>query len=790
MNLPFPIHRRVARLWGGLLIGLVVHPLFAQFRIGPEFTLSDAIELDDLEREGLQQLRQAEDFLAISQWENAIDLYQRVMQEHASQLIRLQRHVERDDETYGRYVAVRGYCQQQLASWSVRFPAALESYRRRVDREAAFVYEQGVQQRDLRRIELVASDYFASSFGDDALAALAEMALERGDYTAARGYFRRLSPELHAMTSYPFVAALVKYDGSASQLAALSKWLDNSANDADGSVVPDTEREPAALMARLVLVSIRERSARRARAELDLLGHRWPDATGTWVGQTVNLRAALESLYAESLSWPAPREEPGWRTFAGNAARNGIAEGDLDIVPRVVWERQIGPPRFMSRVAPDAASGESRRWGRQAQWYFPYHPVAIDNLVIVRDEDYIWALDVATGQAAFPSSAKLADSAYGRLNQIAYVSRPPVALALRHWSLPQYSLNVFESKLFGRMGSAMSMVGGARGAVGERDDVSYVVALDLHKQGKLIGNLVQADEPGFQFEGSPVADDRAIYLVGRREDALRVTSYVTAYDWNTGRLRWRRSVVAADRPGLGVVQDPVGRLLSVQHGRLFLNTNQGVVTALDARQGDILWATRYPRMKRGTFEDPEVHLLRELNPCLAYKDLVIVAPTDCRQIFALDAMTGRLVWESTTPHDIRHLLGVGDGKLLVSGDSLWWLDVHSGRVLSRFPVMGNAELARDGPNPRGAGRGLLTSKTVWWPTRKGIFLFDLQTQRHIDTIWFGPELAAKGVSGGNLAITQGHLILATADRLIAFNELGSRKVSTWPTTKTLNPLRN
>ena len=789
MNLLPDTNKILAVPFGGLVIWLTVHPSFAQFRIEPEFTLSVSIDLDEVDRAVLQQLKQSEGFLAISRWDSAIDLYQRVMQEHGSQLIPVQLEGDREGEPYQGYVSVREYSQRQIVSWSDQYLPALQVYRRRVDREAKYLYEQGVERRDTKRLEQVVNQFFASSFGDDALDALAEIALERGDYTAARGYWRRISPVLLTLTSHPFTAAMSASDGSQNYLTALSDWLDASSPDSNHCVAyPDTDRQLAVLFARLVVVSVMERSLERARVELDLFGHRWPDASGIFAGQLVNLRKALESLYQESLSWPAPRRDIGWWTFAGNAARNGMAERDLDIVPRVIWTRQIGPPRFTRRLASDRGSGNVRRWGRQAQAYFPYFPVAIDNLVLVRDEDFVWAFDVTTGRAAFPTTSQnVDDAAYGRINEIAYIPRPPVALGSQHWSLPQFSLTVFHGNLFGRLGSAMSMVSGDHEFASERDDVSFVVALDLDKQGKLIGNLVRGEEPGFQFEGSPLVDDRFVYLVSRREDAVRTRSYVSAYDWETGRRRWRTSAVSAERPGQGVVQDAAGRLLSMQHGRILFNTNQGVVCALDARRGNVLWSTRYPRIVRGSYDDPDVHLLRGMNPCLIHRDLVIVAPWDCRQVFALDAMTGQFVWESTTPHDVQHLLGVRGDKLLASGDSLWWLDVHTGRVLCRFPPLGNAGLTRSGPSPRGAGRGLLTKNTVWWPTRHGIFLFDLHTQRHIDTIWFTPELAAAGVSGGNLVMSQGHLIVATADRLIAFNESGT---PAWLPTTTLNPLRN
>ena len=771
-------------LSGGFAIWLAVHPAFAQFRFESNFTVSTSVDVDEVNRSALQQLKQAEDYLAISRWESAIDLYQRVMEEYGSELI----FYDQQGKPYPRYRTVREHCHCQIVSWSERYPRALDTYRRRVDPEAKFLYEQGVQYRDEERLKQVVQQFFASSVGDDSLSALAELSLERGEYTKARGYWRRVSPLLYALTSNRVTTASSGPGFSQHDLVALSDRLEASQKSNACLVYPDTDLPPASLFARLVLVSVMERSRSRARVELDLLSQRWSAELGTWAGQRVVLQKVLEAWYEESATWPDLPRDKGWGTFAGNAARNGTVEKDLDIVPRVVWTRLIGPPSLVNRMVFSQEGGSVRRWGRDVRSYFPYFPVAIGNLILVCDEDFVWGFDVNTGRAAFPSgSQEVQDRTYGRLNKIAYISRPDVDLSSRHWSLPGFSLTVFGDKLFGRLGGAMSMVHDKRGIIDGPDDVSYAVSLDLSKQGKLAGELVQSEEPGLQLEGAPLADAGSIYLVGRHEDGMRTRSYVSAYDWETGQMRWNRFIVSSERAGQGVVQDVADRLLTMQQGHLFFNTNQGVVCALDGRQGDVLWMTRYPRIDKGSYEDPDFHLLRGVNPCLVYKEKVIVAPSDCRQIFALDSMTGELNWESTVPQDVQHVLGVRGDKLLVSGDSLWWLDVNTGRVLSRFPPLGSADLTRSGSSPRGAGRGLITSDTVWWPTREGVLLFDLHTQRHVDTIWFTPALAAAGVSGGNLLMSQGHLIVATADRLIAFNESG---IPTWSPTTMLNPSKN
>ncbi|MBI2478980.1 MAG: hypothetical protein HYV60_10220, partial [Planctomycetia bacterium] len=166
---------------------------------------------------------------------------------------------------------------------------------------------------------------------------------------------------------------------------------------------------------------------------------------------------------------------------------------------------------------------------------------------------------------------------------------------------------------------------------------------------------------------------------------------------------------------------------------------------------------------------------RDLTPCLLYRDLVIVAPLDCDQLFALDANTGILIWASLREQaaDAIHLLGVGDEHLIASGDYLYWFDVYTGRLKSQFPAPHRSLPGHAKPSPHGYGRGILVDKHVYWPTRESIFVFDQrirpemlgrtpQAVRKID-------LAFPGVTGGNLVLHDGSLLIATQDHLLVFD---------------------
>jgi hypothetical protein len=70
----------------------------------------------------------------------------------------------------------------------------------------------------------------------------------------------------------------------------------------------------------------------------------------------------------------------------------------------------------------------------------------------------------------------------------------------------------------------------------------------------------------------------------------------------------------------------------------------------------------------------------------------------------------------------------------------------------------------------------LAGPYVYWPTRDTIFVLEQATVRTPrgwePVVARAIPLAQRGASGGNLLIADGILLVAAADRLMAFNETG------------------
>jgi outer membrane protein assembly factor BamB len=282
--------------------------------------------------------------------------------------------------------------------------------------------------------------------------------------------------------------------------------------------------------------------------------------------------------------------------------------------------------------------------------------------------------------------------------------------------------------------------------------------LDLQREGLLVFR-VRADDGSWSFDGAPVSDGRRLFVAMRQSD-VTPRAYVACFDATSGSQLWRTSIGTSDTPAGGRGSEITHNVLTLVGDRIYFNTNLGLVAALDTLTGNICWLRRYDRRTSQPFgenlADP-VHFQRDPSPCLFYDGLVVVAPADTPNIFALDAVTGETVWSTDRLPDALHLLGVVRRNLLVGGNRLAALDVLSGSVKFVWPESEQAGI-------RGMGRGVVAGDEVFWPTRNEIYVIHAitggQSRNPI-------QLGSVSNSGANLAAAHGRLIVAGTDTLMA-----------------------
>lgn len=663
----------------------------------------------DTDGNAVKKLGQARDFLAAGQWSDAVDLLRQIVDQHNEKLV---------PASPGRYVNVQTYCDMLLASLP---PEGLKIYRARVDPQAKQWYAAACETHDEALLAKILQYAFVSSYGDDALLLLGEWAFERGDLSRARGFWRMLLPPAQPPPGQIPTAL----------------------------VYPDAQVEPAQIEARLVLCSYLQRNFARGDRELQAFAKQFPEASGDLAGQTGNLLKILRDTTAAMRASEFPHEDPDVSTFACNPARNKVLPVAVD-VGTVQWTAPLKEVRAESSDHPALMAVPP---------VLSYHPVVFNNIVLVGSETAIYAYDLQTGKPAWPA---------GDPADAAIYSLPPEKHAGPLTAgLPQFTLTVDQGRLYARLGAATAGHVPGNGLEGRH---SSLVCLDLARgEGKAVWSIdddeITVDGGHWTFEGSPIAGNGRVYVSIYRGKP-RPQANVICLDADTGRLLWNRRVCIGMEILGGDVHEIRQELLTLAEDRLYYTTNLGAIAALDAQQGGLRWVAVYPHVdaeKIWAFNKRQAH---GPNPCLYYEGVVFAAPTDSGRVFAFDADTGAVKWSRELKGGARALLGVGQGRLILSGDQLWALDAETGNMV--WPTLDSGSFSTD-PEARGWGRGILAADVVYWPTREEILVFDQADgtlRRRINLVQPHHQ------SGGNLIVANGMLLVAATTRLAAFCDHG------------------
>jgi outer membrane protein assembly factor BamB len=702
--------------FAALAVAFIAVPRPAAAQLGfatlsPQFELAENIQLDRADSSVLAQLERVKAYLGDRQWSEAVETLRHLMENSEGKLLcATERPKPGGPAMPERFVSLSDYCQLQIASLP---PEALTLYRGRVDPVARKWYEDGIARRDRKFLENVVRQAFCSSWGDKALLALGEMTLESSDYTAARWNWERILP------AQPPPGVRNTWPG-----------------------YPDSKLDMAMVRARLVLVSILEGPPTRAREELGQFVKLHPDARGKLGGREVNYAAALGELLAQSAAWPQPQPSPDWLTFAGNAQRNNTAPESVD-VGSVLWRAPL--PKLL-QVLPNVESPNSAV-AENPKEPLSYHPALVGDRLFVANQQEVLGLRLKDGKPVWGDSTTVyRDQAEGPISSLL---NPAETVGTA-----RFTMTVHDGRLYARMGSAVT---GRPQQESSSGRPGSLVCLDLQAEGKLLWKI--APEEGWAFEGSPIVDGASVYVGMRRSD-IRTQAHVACFDAQTGRLRWRRFVCGAETPARGLYHQSTHNLLTMEGRTLYYNTNLGAVAALGANDGRLLWVSLYPRQRKGDSQQLAPHWHRDLNPCLVHQGTLLVAPADSPRIFCLDACTGQILWQ-TGPEveDAVHLLGVAGDCLLAGGRKLYWIRFSGekrGWIKHVWP---------DGPEKPGFGRGLLADGRVLWPTRQKIMVFDSLTAQPKKVV----DLAPLGITGGNLLVAAGRLVVATGSELIVLS---------------------
>ena len=655
-----------------LVADRLVHPKQAPQRLAGIIGLGNAGPLGPVPAMALERISR-------QQWAEAMEEYQRLIDEEGDNLV----PVGSETGPSRRSVQLRRLCHMRMAAAP---PSALAQHQKRVEALADKLFHGGKDKRTLQALERLGNDLFCSRPAGPALELLGDLAFERGDFAKAQSWWRML-----------VLPVSEKETGTT-------------------LLVPSGPADPARIRAKQIMAVAFLGEPSRAEAELKAFQRRHPKAQGRLAGKD-GLYATIVAEVIRNL----PREEAvddPWTTFAGSPTRNRISTGS----PSDRWWAD-GPTWRVSLfsekdLVPLPGSKRPLR----------FHPVIVEDKVLITDERTVTAYHLLTGKEVFRYDPFAAGPGPGadRANDA-------------------FTLTVSKGRIYARLTQPKRQGG-----------KSYLVCLDMIQDK----NKVQARErwrvqaKDFEFEGSPLVHNRLAFIAQTASADKRTRTSLACYDALTGKLRWLQEI--CDTPDQG---GPRGsNLLTLADSQVVYCSQSGAIVAVDSGTGKPKWGIRYVsrgRERKDGFSSP-----RDLCPPLAADGRLFIAPADTDRVFCLDALTGRTLWDRGGI-EVVHLLGVARGRLILTTphglkaimadtglDQGGWMKPDVGTL----PPM---------------GRGILAGNWVFWPTRNRNLPLRAVTLDQGEQEDMDPN-RLRLLEPGNMALGNGCLVVAGPDELVGY----------------------
>lgn len=509
-------------------------------------------------------------------------------------------------------------------------------------------------------------------------------------------------------------------------------------------VYPNSKAEPTLVRARIALAVIFQNDPARAKAEVAAFKEKYPTATGTLAGKTGPLANVLQTFLDAPPKLP-PDATSGtiWPTYGGAPQRTSRVPGGIPPWPsRPTLIRNIIRPAAFAPTQPPLG-----------------YPAIINDEVFVANGTRVYGFDLRTSE---PTRDE-----YTTFLKLEPNSAKPLEA--------QCTLTAAGELLYARLGPSV-----LRAPEQARSD-SVLVCLSLRTQGKFteLWKLLPPEDgkAATTWEGAPLVSGRRLWAVYAKFEGGHIIHVAVCYDpadtdKPPGAPAWTTELCDSPQPAAG--HDRTRQELLTLAGRnVVFCSNNGAIVAINATTGRRAWGFRYPRSRK-------VNLSGDPSPAVAYGGCVYVAPADGEHVYALDAETGRLVWQSDGETEGARILGVARNRLIVTVTgrlrSIRGLNLETG---SHRKDEGG--WVQNGNDLLSYGHGLVTDDVIVWPSRKGLYFLRPEDGRPAagsPNPFRGPSIE---MYFGHVAYANGTLVVVTPTQLW-FYRAQSRKIETRPVT--------
>lgn len=655
---------------------------------------ADNVILNDHRSDEIRDLTQrAERSVAAGDWGAAVAVYQQLVEAPAEEVYTAKALTDGPK----LHIGVRRYALRQLS----RMPAAgRAAYEARFGPLARRMARLAASERDKRN---VVQRFLFTRAGDEVAIELAALSLERGEPDRAAYWLQQLQAKYELRRFQPAWLAMLAYCHRASGDVLALRELVEACGDRQDMVEVAGARRPLGPYVRGLAEELAEE--RGQQRDLDA----WPLPGG-------------DPAQARIAPFEVGSSRPGWRAAVTVPQPNAVTRF------RYARRRPLdyrGVDHTPSRVVP--AVGEGKVFLSNGHIVYAYN---------LYNGELIWQGNPLVRILKTPQDRMQSYTVtYHRGAVYAHIE-PDNSDPVEQWSsyqirtpMPRRALVKFDAA-FGKV-----LWNSRRPELGPDALVNKV-------------NICSA----------PLIRGDVAYTTGVFFKGL-VHIYLMAFDTRTGDLLWSRHL-GGGQQALNLFGRPyretIGTMPALAGNRLFVCSNLGFVSCIDAENGEVLWVRRYERVRfltTNNFVLPPVAVTWFSRPPLVKDGAVVVTPVDSRDLLCLDADTGEVRWTrearwSVSSRAREHVLvGAVDGKVFTAGRLLKAYDLKTGANRGQATLPGQV-----------LGLGALTDKTGYLATSAGLVRFDTSTGR----LRGGPRMLKSRAMLGNV-ILAGNVMLAVGE---------------------------
>lgn len=703
----------------------------------------------------MERLALAQKMERLKEWNKSADLYQEILTDpkYTSKVVPSRQDA---DEKIYQYTSVEELVMQRLARWP---DEGLQVYRARYEAQASALLESA-RPDDLYTLHQVFSRYFVTDSGKQAGMRLIDHYLEGGEFRAAASIADKL------VQCHPNVVA-----------------------------------EKPGLLYRAAIACHLGGDDAGAKLRLEQLRKSGPQDKGVVRGQEVLLADSLARELTQPVPVPVGTTAESYVTFGGDFTRDRVLAGSSAPGARL-YSVELSKPSWAGspqRQALEARHKEDVKNGLT----IGIMPVIDRGDLFFQDGQRVYAVSLESG-VPLPGWQQSHGADHGGAYALPSVSGSP----RDH----QLTLTVTDRAVLAVMGQQDNNVLRVGGAVqlGETRLVCLDRQTGREKWTVAPTNLPQESLHGLRFTGSPlVAGDSALIIGHTSKQVGFEDCFVLCFDLAHGRLRWSCPLGSAStmaamwngavNPAMFLPQNTSH--LAYANGRVYVQTNRGVVAAIDAYNGTIAWLDIYRRglqaaanmaMNPMFFQPGQVAQNQTkpwaYNPVIASQGLIFTLPLEGKTLLIYDAESGtefkQIDLDELSQHlktddvverdDFDTMLAVVGDKLVLAGSKT--VVAINWKTYDAASYNEDKMLFWDEPLPKPIrGRGFVTQDAIYIPAEDRLYQLSLKSGTTIkvypnfDRTWDESE------GPGNVLVTADHVIVAGDERVDVYTDLNAAK---------------